>query len=382
MTSKERMLAAYRRQETDRRPVSPEIWSATVLEYKGKPFYKYLGPFADEDYTSAWLETQKHFGFDAWLLSDLEKPREGLNYTGKSKSRFIDEHTVETWKEISTSKGTIEWVTRTNREYDGWGLKNPVRDFEKDIGAYVEYTLDDPYKYSNGKLKDDIRKVGEDGLLSAHLGDLFISYLANGREGDIAVTLLDMADYEEQIMEIHFKYIEYLTAKIQYLASVSGLNSVCITNGYSNAGVIGPHLYGKWEIPILKAVADKAHECGFVVHLHQHGRCKQVLSEIAGTGIDLVDCLERPSAGGDIDNLKEVVGKIGKTISLKGNIDPITVLKNGTKDTIERQVRECLEEADICKGFVLSTGDSVVEGTPFKNLEIFHEAAIKFDKTR
>ena len=53
MTSKERMLAAYKRQEADRRPVTPEIWSATVLEYKGVPFHKYLGPFADEDYTSA-----------------------------------------------------------------------------------------------------------------------------------------------------------------------------------------------------------------------------------------------------------------------------------------------------------------------------------------
>lgn len=380
MTPKERMLAAYKRQKTDKRPVSPEIWSATVLEYKQKPFYKYLGPFAEEDYTSAWLETQKHFGFDAWLQSDLEKPQEGRNYTEKSKSRFIDEHTIETRKEIFTTKGIIEWVTRTNREYEGWGYENPVKDFERDIGAYVEYTLDDPSTYNDVKLKEDIRKVGEDGLLSANLGGLFISYLADGRMGDIASTLIDLIDYEELVKEIHLKYTNYLMAKIQRLSTVDGLNSILINNGYSNAGIIGPHLYEKWEVPVLKAVAKKAHEHGFVVHLHQHGRCRQVLPQIAQTGIDLVDCLERPSANGDIDNLKDVFCKIGKSISLKGNIDPINVLKNGTRETIERQVRECLEAADNFNGFILSTGDSVVEGTPFKNLEILYEAADRFGR--
>jgi Uroporphyrinogen-III decarboxylase len=380
MTSKERMLAAYKKQKTDVWPVSPEIWSATVLEYKRKPFHKYLGPFTEEDYVSAWLETQKHFGFDAWLLSDLQKPQEGLNYSGKSNSRFIDEDNIETRREVRTSKGCIEWVTRTNREYEDWGFENPVKNFEKDIGAYVEYTLDDPSKYNDRKLKEDILKVGDEGLLSAHLGDLFVSYLAAGRVGDIAVTLLDLVDYEEQIKEIHSKYIDYLTAKIQRLSTVDGLDSVCITNGYSNAGIIGPGLYEKWEVPVLKAVARKAHEHGFVVHLHQHGRCRQVLSKISETGIDLVDCLERPSANGDVDNLQEVVCRFGKSISLKGNIDPINVLKNGTKETIERQVRECLEAVENRNGFILSTGDSVVGGTPFKNLEILYEAAAEFGK--
>jgi len=81
------------------------------------------------------------------------------------------------------------------------------------------------------------------------------------------------------------------------------------------------------------------------VHLHQHGKAKQVLSKIADTGIDLVDCLERPSAGGDVDSLMEVKQNIGHKISLKGNIDAINILKNGSAEDIEKQVKECIEAA-------------------------------------
>lgn len=380
MTSKQRMLAAYKRQKVDRIPISPEIWSATVLDFKDKPFHKYLGPFADEDYTAAWLETQKHFGFDAWLLSDLEKPSEGQNYSIKSTSKFINEDTIESRKEIKTSAGNIEWITRTNRQYDGWGFKNPVQDFSRDIGPYVTYTLDDPTVYGDARLKEDIQKVDEEGLLSAYLGDLFISYLATGREGDIGATLLDLVDFEEEIEEIHKKYIDYIIKKIQRLGSTEGLKSVCITNGYSNAGIIGPRLYKRWEIPLLKAVAKAARDCDLVVHLHQHGRCRDVLEMIAETGIDLVDCLERPSASGDIDNLSEVVKNMGSRISLKGNIDPINVLKNGSRQEVEAQTREIVEAAKNALGFIVSTGDSVVEGTPFENLETLYKSAMKYIK--
>lgn len=380
MTSKERMLAAYRRQKTDRLAVSPEIWSATVLEFKGKPFHKYLGPFADDDYTGAWIETQKYFGFDAWVLSALDGLEESGSYSVKSVSRFIDEDTIETRSEIKTSAGSLDRVTRTNSQYDGWGYENPVKDFLKDMPAYIVYTLDNPDNYGSAKLEEDIKKVGEDGLLSAYLGDLFISYLAAGREGDISRTLLDLYDYEEYMEEIHQRYIRYMISKIQRLSMAEGLKSVCITNGYSNAGIIGPSLYEKWELPVLRAVAQKAADCGFVVHLHQHGKAKQVLDMIADTGISLVDCLERPSASGDVDDLKEIVCCIGGRIALKGNIDPVNVLKNGTLKDIEGQVKECIDAAGDCSGFILSTGDSVVEGTPFKNLEFLYETAMKYGR--
>ena len=378
MTSKERMIATYRRQKTDRIAVSPEIWSATVLEFKMKPFYKYLGPFADEDYMYAWIETQRHFGFDVWVLSALDNMEESNKYSIKTTAEYINDDLIETRKEIKTIKGDIKWVTRTNMEYDGWGYENPVKQFERDMPAYAAYTMDNPGEHGFAKLKEDMKKVGDDGLLSAYLGDLFISYLAKGRVGDIGRTLMDLCDYEDYIKELHSQYIQYLIAKIQHLSKLEGLKSVCITNGYSNAGIIGPHLYEKWEVPVLEAVAHKAHECGFVVHLHQHGKARQVLNKIADTGIDLVDCLERPSAGGDIYSLKEIKQNIGHKISLKGNIDPINILRNGSTKDVGEQAKECIEAAGGSEGFILSTGDSVVEKTPFRNLEVLFEAAIKY----
>jgi len=41
------MLAAYRGEQPDCVPVSPEIWNATSIEVSGRPFYELVGPFAE-----------------------------------------------------------------------------------------------------------------------------------------------------------------------------------------------------------------------------------------------------------------------------------------------------------------------------------------------
>ena len=378
MTSKERMLAAYRREPVDRPPISPEIWSTTVLEFTGKPFHKCYGPFAQEDYTGLWLKTQKHFGFDAWLISDLTKPPQGNNYKEVSDSYFINDDTVETKRKICTTGGELEWITRTNSDYDGWGFYNPVRDFKRDINAYAAYTLDDPSLYDSSKLEKDLITVGDDGLVSTYIGNLFISWLADGRAGSIGAALIDIMEYPEDIPDLHTRYIEYAKQKIRRFAQIDGVDNVMVINGYSDAGVIGPSLYKEWELPFLKAVASEAHLHGLSVHLHQHGKCRNVLGMIAESGIDLVDCLERPSANGDIENISEIAALYGKQISLKGNMDPINVLRNGNKQDIEAQIEEIAKTALKSPGFIISTGDSVVEGTDLKNLEFYYDCAVKY----
>ena len=377
MTGKERMLSAYRREPADRPPISPEIWSATVLEYTGLPFHKCYGPFAEEDYTALWLETQKAFGFDAWLLSDLDKPDEGNNYDVRAESRFINPETIETKRVIKTVRGDLEWITRTTNIYDGWGYANPVRDFSRDIGAYAAYTLDDPSDYKDDKIRKDIRTVGDDGLLSAYAGELFVSWLAGGRTGDIAQTLLDLSDYPEVIAGLFNDYMGYMRKKVRRLAEIEGVENVLVINGYSDAGVIGPGLYRKWEVPLLREITSEAHAHGLTVHLHQHGKCARVLGMIADTGVDLVDSLERPTANGDITDIEETARIYGPRIALKGNMDPINALKNGARTDIESQADEIARAALTAPGFIIGTGDSVVKGTPFKNLEIYRDRVLK-----
>ena len=377
MTAREAMAASYRREKPARTPISPEIWTSTVLEYSGLPFHKLYGPFAEADYNSIWLAAQKSFGFDAWLLADLDKPQADGSYELKSNSYFLDDETIETTQSVETRSGRLDWVTRTNDVYEGWGYRNPVKDFEKDIAAYAEYSLADPTGYGFGSLGKLIRDAGEDALVSGYIGGLFINWLASGREGDIAATLLDLADYEDEISSLYKTYTEYILRKIKRLADTPGIENLCLLNGYSSAELVGPRLYEKWEKPLLEAAAAEVKRHGLTLHLHQHGKCLGVIDMIANSGVDLVDSLERPSAGGDVGDIRALAEKYGDRIAFKGNMDPAT-LCYGSKADIERETREIVEASKNARGFIIGTGDSVLEGTPFKNLELFYTLANKY----
>jgi len=97
------------------RPVQEEIYHFCDMLGMMNQIYRYLGPFADEDYMSAWIETQKYFGFDVWVLSALDGLEESDTYSVKTTAEFIDDDTMEIRKKIKTVKGNITWVTRIKR---------------------------------------------------------------------------------------------------------------------------------------------------------------------------------------------------------------------------------------------------------------------------
>ena len=380
MTSEERMLAAYMNQIPDRVPVSPEIWTATVIDHTGQPFHKLSGPFADMDFVQEWYDTQKYFGFDAWILAEFDRGESGDNFEQKSESRFLDENTIETVTEIKTTKGNLRTISRTNEEYDGWMAEHPVKDFERDFPAYAEYSMSDTPKFGTDQIKHALEVTGDGGLVSANLGELFISYLAYAREGDIGQTLLDIFDYEEFLLDVRDRYIAFINEKIDIASEVPGLKSVFINCGYSDGGTLGPSVYEKWEIPLLKKIAARAKEYDLPLHLHQHGKCKKIVPLVARTGVSIIDSLEAPSANGDVDDLADLKKEAGGRIALKGNIDPLNTLKYGTKQQIEDAVKACIEAAGKGGGYILSTGDSAISGTPEDNLFCLAEAGISYGK--
>ena len=378
MTPRERMLAAYRGEAVDRLPVSPEIWSATVLEHAGVPFHRLYGPFADIDYTRVWLDTQTRYGFDAWILAGLELPDLTDTYRASAESEFTGEGEIETRRRIETDSRELRWVTRTTREYDGWSREQPVEDFSLDLPAYLSYTLCDPALQSSSGVEHALELTGERGLVTVYLGELFVSHLATGRRGGLAQTILDIYDHPREVADAHERYSRYLQAVVDRGAQVSGVESVCVVNGYSDIGLIGPDLFRRYEMPLLRTVGRRAHGHGLVLHLHQHGRATMAAEAVSDLPVDLVDCLERPESGGDVGDIVELARRIGREISLKGNVDPLHVLRDGDEGELERQIAECARAAAFCRGFIISTADSVVESTPPGRLQRFADLALHY----
>ncbi len=60
---------------------------------------------------------------------------------------------------------------------------------------------------------------------------------------------------------------------------------------------------------------------------------------------------------------------IGDRVSIKGNIDPVNVLMNGSIKKIRKDAIRRLEADMKSKGFILSTACSIAPDTPAHNLD-------------
>lgn len=97
--------------------------------------------------------------------------------------------------------------------------------------------------------------------------------------------------------------------------------------------------------------------------------------------VDIVETCTPPSVG-DLIYLKIAKEKFGNKICLKGYIDIIYVLKNGTPEEIRNAVKEAIEIGAKGSGFILGTTDSIRDGTPLENMKTYFRAGREFGKIK
>jgi uroporphyrinogen-III decarboxylase len=94
--------------------------------------------------------------------------------------------------------------------------------------------------------------------------------------------------------------------------------------------------------------------------------------------IDALEPLERRPTG-DVD-LKEVKTKFGARLSLKGNVNSIETMLQGTPADVEREVKVCVEAAAEGGGYILAVGDQIPYWTPEENIRMLVEAGRRYGR--
>jgi hypothetical protein len=374
MSPRLRMLTAYKRGQPDAVPVSPELWDATAIAVNGSPFYQLMGPFAERPWWRTHLECFEYFKADAWIVPGpgLTERQQALRST---ESRFVDgENTaIECRTTYRTSRGTLHAVARTTEAYADWLLKHPVETFPQDMLAYEEYFFDDPAACDLSEIRDALAGVGEKGLVTPMVGELFTSFLGTVREGGMAQTLLDLVDHPDYARRLRDRYIEHLAELARGFLERTQAEAIFVNSNYSGPPIVSPALYREWDKPVLAAIAAVCRRYGVPLHLHQHGRTVILMEDLIEAGVNMVCPLLAPPQG-DVTDLAEAKRRFGTRIALKGNVDPIEVLLRKTPREVEADVVRCIRAAGPGGGFVLGTADSTVLDTPFENIHAFVEA--------
>jgi uroporphyrinogen-III decarboxylase len=101
---------------------------------------------------------------------------------------------------------------------------------------------------------------------------------------------------------------------------------------------------------------------------HVCGDTLPIMPAIPSTGIDILSADHAIS-------LKSAREGVGSTICLMGNVDPITVMWNGTPERIREESLRCIDEAGADGRFILSAGCEVPKDTPIQNIQALVMAA-------
>lgn len=83
------------------------------------------------------------------------------------------------------------------------------------------------------------------------------------------------------------------------------------------------------------------------------------------------------ASGGDITSLKSAREVLGERVVMVGNFDQVHLLREGTRDEIQKEVEKIFEETRGDNGFIFSTSDSIVPGTPRENIQALVEFAFE-----
>ena len=364
MTSKERLLAAIRHEEPDIVPNAPRLW-AFLLEYYQGTGKGILDAAAEFDYDPIICIGPGLPGADSRVSIETETAQEGDLTAIRRK--------------IKTPAGDMTdgyAVAPRGREY---GISPNQHWFEHAVKGRedldkIRYLFPQLKEISIDRYATTVENVGERGLVEMRPTSGADQYMAD-YVGNTAAMMMYYDDKElfKELLNLFHKYNQAVMRKCLEAGVEVIFDSwynVSLSTGWS------PQMYREMFLPLMKENVQLVHSYDAIYHFYDDGRCTEVIGDWADCGMDVIATLTPPPVG-DVD-LALTKKKVGDRVCLKGNIDLLYVIYKGTPELVREKVKEAIEIGAPGGGFILSTSDSIREGTPVENVRAYFEAAREY----
>lgn len=150
---------------------------------------------------------------------------------------------------------------------------------------------------------------------------------------------------------------------------------IAMADPVANPALIGPRMYEKFVYPYTKELTDYAvQKTGQKVSLHMCGETYAIWKYLRQYNLNELSL-------DNIIDMKRAMDELGADIPIAGNVDPVQIVMNGTKEEIERAVGECINIGKKSeKGYHLATGCDIPELTNPVQIDYFMEAVRKYGK--
>lgn len=339
MNSRERVLAALRRQTPDRVP---------ILEWFVHPkVYQAILP------GSTWPDFVEQIGLDAMVAHWM--------FEGAIKEERIDDKTViNEW-------GVTLGVTAEHEA----PIEGPI----KSLADLRRYTPPDPEApYRLGGLPDYVERFkGQRAIVWGQRAE-FMWAAELCRLDDFLVFMIEEPRLVHEVLDMVNEFAVVLARR----AIRAGAEIIMLGDdiAYRTAPMVSPAMYDEFIRPRLARIVQVIHDEGAFAVKHSDGNLWPILDMMISTGIDAINPME-PVAGMDIGEVKQ---KYGDRVCLIGNIDCGDLLSSATPDEVRRVVRETIRTAGVGGGYIVSSSNTIHSAVKPENyramIEETHRAGV------
>ncbi len=152
------------------------------------------------------------------------------------------------------------------------------------------------------------------------------------------------------------------------LASEYGFG-IAMADPVANPALIGPKMYEEFVFPYTKELTKYAQEkTKHKVSLHMCGKTYKIWDYLKQYPLNELSL-------DNVIDMEKAVSELGEYIPLAGNVDPVAVIMNGTREEIFQAVESCIIAGRKAKkGFSVATGCDIPETTDIEQVYCFMEA--------
>jgi hypothetical protein len=342
MSSRERLMAAYRSQPVDRVPI--RVWGADPWMRVWHPSYQ---PILDaalrfSDIVTSWGPPLNIFYSD-WKGVTVREADMPSRHEG-----FVERVTT-----YETPRGPISQVEAVSTENKPGRVLKFLVENEDDARAFlsVPYVQPRPDCSRFFELKADL---GERGLMTVGIGEpVYHIYSLLGSE----LLALWSVDKPNLLRELVLAMQQRMTNHVQYLLE-QGLGP-CY-------GYVGPELcipplmspahFREFVVDVDKAFTSMIRQEGHLLWVHCHGDMGPVIEGFVEMGVNCLNPIEPPPLG---ISLARARGLVGNRLCLEGNIEADDLFR-ATPQRLRELVRQAMEQARG-GGFILCPTSGFME---------------------
>lgn len=334
-TGKQHVAAAFKREFTDRVPYYPILghFNAKLASISVKDFLT-----DSEKFASAQILAYETFHPDIIvMMADLLIEAEAIG------------------NELKFSENAI-CISKTRTLKDKENLKHlKIPDPQKE--GRMAYYID-----ACRRVKEKVKDVSVGSVVS---GPWTIALALREAEALIRDCSKD-PHFVHSLMEFTLQVSSNFALAAQSKAGVG----VSFSEAPASCSLISPKLYREFIFPYHKKLIEEMHSKKISITLHICGYIDPIMEDLIQTGIDALSIDAKSS-------LAKMVELNHKRTVIIGNVDT-NLFYSGTKEEMERTVKNCIDIAAKESAFILSTGCEVPWVGSIERVQWFMEAAEKY----